>query len=123
MITVSRLSKTDNPVEDENEEEIEDDSNINNEDDSDSFYRDLQQAKASKLGASIPEEQLKASAAQAESDFLQAMKKTRSDFEKAKAAMGTDAAVDMLLDRIRQEDENRSNKKKNEEDEIRGAFE
>lgn len=96
-------------MEDGNDYNDDDNKTNNNNDgddeDSSSFYRDFQQAKTSKLGASIPKEQLQESAAQAESDFLQAMKETQEDFSKAKAEMGADAAVDMLLDRLRQEDE------------------
>jgi hypothetical protein len=69
------------------------------------FYRDLQQAKTSKLGANIPQEQLQALTDQAESEFLQAMKETQEEFQCIKEEMGSDAAVEMLLDRMRKEEE------------------
>ncbi|KAG7364712.1 hypothetical protein IV203_037914 [Nitzschia inconspicua] len=106
---------------DENEHDHGDD------DDNDvSFYRDLQQAKAKNFGASIPKEQLQATAAQAESDFLKAMKETQEEFEQTKAELGADAAVDMLLDRIRQEDYQRRKTKDHDDDvssQSVGAFE
>jgi hypothetical protein len=71
------------------------------------FMRDLRDAKASKLGGAIPEEQLKESAARAESDFLQAMKETKEEFDQAKKELGSEGAVDMFLDKIRKEDEHR----------------
>ena len=73
----------------------------------DEFLRDFRDAKASKMGGAIPEEQLKESAAQAESDFLQAMKETKGEFNQAKKELGSEGAVDMFLDRIRKEDEAR----------------
>ena len=73
----------------------------------DEFLRDFRDAKASKMGGAIPEEQLKESAAQAESDFLQAMKETKDEFNQAKKELGSEGAVDMFLDRIRNEDEAR----------------
>lgn len=78
--------------------------NRNDNDDAD-FYRDLRQAKKEKLGRSIPPEQARESAVQAEGDFLQAMRETKEEFEKAKEELGSDGAVDLFLGRIREEDE------------------
>lgn len=69
------------------------------------FYDDLQRAKQEKLGGSIPPEQARESAAQAESDFLQAMRETKAEFQKAKEELGSDGAVDLFLDRIREEED------------------
>ena len=71
----------------------------------DGFYKDLQRAKIEKLGTAIPPEQLKASAKDAESEFLKAMRETTQEFEAAKAELGSDGAVDLLLGKIRAEDE------------------
>lgn len=103
----TRPSKAENDGDDDgtNSDEQNRDSTSDDDDDDPSFYRDLQRAKTSKLGASIPEGQLKASAAQAESDFLRAMRETQDEFQQVKREQGSDAAVDMLLDRIRREDE------------------
>ena len=71
----------------------------------DSFYRNLEQAKRDKLGADIPKEQLQASAQEAENEFLQAMKEARQQFQKAKAKLGSDGAVDLFLEKIQMEHE------------------
>lgn len=76
-------------------------------DDDAEFYRDLRRAKAEKLGGSIPPEQARASAAQAEADFLRAMRETKEEFERNKAELGSEGAIDIFLDRIREEDEKR----------------
>ena len=81
--------------------------NNNDDDDDDAFYRDLQRAKQEKLGGSIPPEQAKESAAEAEADFLRAMRETKDEFQKAKEELGSDGAVDLFLDRIREEDKTR----------------
>ena len=78
----------------------------NDDDDDAEFYRDLQRAKLQKLGGSIPPEQAKRAAAQAEGDFLRAMRDTKDEFQKAKEELGSDGAVDLFLDRIREEEEN-----------------
>jgi hypothetical protein len=75
----------------------------------DSFYLDLKKAKAEKLGAEIPPEQLKESARGAENEFLQAMKQTTQDFEKAKETLGSEGAVELFLDNLRKEDERKGN--------------
>ena len=49
------------------------------------FYHDLRRAKMQMLGRSIPPEQARESAAQAEDDFLRAMRETKDEFQKAKA--------------------------------------
>jgi hypothetical protein len=87
------------------EEEFDSSRNLESGMPEDDFYRDLKKAKASKLGASIPSEQLQQMAAQAESAFLQAMKETQEDFQRAKEELGPDGAVDLFLNRIRKEDE------------------
>ena len=74
-------------------------------DDDDEFYRDLRRAKHEMLGRSIPPEQARESAVQAESDFLRAMRETKDEFEKAKEELGSDGAVDLFIDRLREEDE------------------
>ena len=71
------------------------------------FYRDLQSAKKDKLGAEIPPEQLKESAKNAEEEFLQAMSKSREEFRSAKNELGSSGAIDMFLEKIREEDERR----------------
>ena len=86
-----------------------------NDDDDAEFYRDLQRAKQ-KLGGSIPPEQAKEAAAQAEGDFLRAMRDTKDEFQKAKEELGSDGAVDLFLDIIREEDRIRE-EEENEEDE------
>jgi hypothetical protein len=74
-------------------------------DNDDGFYKDLQRAKMEKLGTPIPPEQLKASAQDAESEFLKAMQETTQEFEAAKAELGSDGAVDLFLGKIQAEDE------------------
>eukprot|EP00536_Pseudo-nitzschia_multiseries_P012285 jgi/Psemu1/31583/gm1.31583_g len=96
-------------------EKIEDDQYYSYNDGGDEdFYRALQRAKLKKLGGSIPPEQVKESAAQAEADFLQAMKETKTEFQKAKEELGSDGAVDLFLDRIREEDKFRDEKENDE---------
>jgi hypothetical protein len=116
----------------EEEEEEEEDNNIDdddnmNDDDDDKFYRDLQRAKASKLGKSIPEEQIRQTSQQSESDFLRAMKEAKKEFQRAKEQLGSDGAVDLFIDRIRQQqqdddddddDEKHNNSKDNENNNI-----
>ncbi len=74
-------------------------------DNDDEFYRDLRRAKNQKLGRSIPPEQAQESAVQAEGDFLQAMRETKDEFQRAKEELGSDGAVNLFLERIREEDE------------------
>uniref|UniRef100_A0A7S1FQ09 Uncharacterized protein n=1 Tax=Corethron hystrix TaxID=216773 RepID=A0A7S1FQ09_9STRA len=69
------------------------------------FYRDLRRAKNQKLGRPIPPEQARESAVQAEGDFLQAMRESKDEFQRAKEELGSDGAVDLFLERIREEDE------------------
>lgn len=69
------------------------------------FYRSLKEAKASKLGADIPPDQLRQSAIRAEDDFLRAMKETREEFQRAKQELGSDGAVDFFINRIQEEAE------------------
>lgn len=69
------------------------------------FYRDLGKAKLKKLGRSIPPEQARKSAVEAEGDFLQAMREAKEEFRKAKEDLGSDGAIDLFLGRIREEDE------------------
>ncbi|KAL3900412.1 MAG: hypothetical protein SGARI_006249, partial [Bacillariaceae sp.] len=90
---------------DEIESQRENPNSSNNDNHMGDFLRDFREAKASKLGGFIPKEQLKESAAQAESDFLQAMKETKDEFNKAKKDLGSEGAVNMLLDRLRQADD------------------
>lgn len=85
-------------------ENPDDDDNDGDQNDAD-FYRDLRRAKKQKLGRSIPPEQARESAVQAESDFLSAMRKTKDEFQKAKSELGSDGAIDLFLDKIREEDE------------------
>lgn len=73
-----------------------------------SFYRDLRKAKVDKFGFRIPPDQLKESAQNAESEFLQAMEETSKEFQKAKDDLGSKGAVDLFLEKIRQEDERES---------------
>ena len=60
------------------------DDNDNDGDNDRTFYRDLESAKRSKLGGSLPKEQLEASALSAKEEFLQAMKEARQEFKEAK---------------------------------------
>jgi len=79
--------------------------NTNDDDDSD-FYRDLREAKKSKLGLEIPKEQLKESTLSSESEFLQAMKQVKKEFQDAKEKLGLEGAIDMVIGRLRDEDTN-----------------
>jgi hypothetical protein len=69
------------------------------------FYRDFQEAKASKLGASLPPDQLRRAAMRAEGEFLQAMKETRDEFQQAKQDLGSDGAVNLFMKRIQKDDQ------------------
>ena len=69
------------------------------------FYRDLQKAKAEKLGGMIPPEQAKEAAKDSENEFLQAMKETSQEFEEAKQQFGSQGAVDLFLGKMQKEDE------------------
>jgi hypothetical protein len=79
--------------------------NNNNNNNDDEFYRDLQKAKIKNFGGTLPPQQLRESAIQAEDDFLTAMKETKKDFQKIKNELGSDGAVDIFLERIRKEEE------------------
>ena len=86
--------------------------------DDNAFYRDLEFAKISKQGASIPPEQARESAKEAESDFLKAMKETRDEFQQAKAELGSEGAVDLFLDRLRDDDEDDEEEEDQQSDEA-----
>ncbi len=85
-------------------------------DNDDEFYRDLQRAKKEKLGGIIPPEQARETAVQAEGDFLQAMRETKDEFQRAKDELGSDGAVDLFLERIREEDEREDDEEDDEEE-------
>lgn len=85
-------------------------------DNDDEFYRDLQKAKKEKLGGFIPPEQARETAVQAEGDFLQAMRETKDEFQRAKDELGSDGAVDLFLERIREEDEREEEEEGDEEE-------
>jgi hypothetical protein len=73
-------------------------------DDESNFYRDLREAKKSKLGSDIPKELLKDAASSSESEFLEAMWQAKKTFNDAKERLGFDGAVDLILGRLREED-------------------
>lgn len=83
-------------------------------DDDDEFYRNLRKAKLEKLGGSIPPEQVREVTAQAEDDFLQAMKETKDAFQRAKEELGSDGAIDFFLKKIREEDRLREEEQEDE---------
>ena len=90
-----------NPIDDnDNSENLDDDSNDA------AFYREYQKAKLDKLGWDIPPEQLQASAASAEQEFLKAMEQCQSDFEEAKEDLeeGALSAADFFLEQIKKEE-------------------
>jgi hypothetical protein len=91
--------------------------NNNNNDDDDEFYRDLQKAKIKNFGGTLPPQQLRESAIQAEDDFLTAMKETKKDFQKIKNELGSDGAVDIFLERIRKEEEENDDDDDDDDDE------
>jgi hypothetical protein len=93
--------------------EISDDDDTTNDDD-DEFYRNLRKAKLEKLGGSIPPEQVREVTAQAEDDFLQAMKNTKDEFQRAKEELGSDGAVDFFLEKIQEEDRLREEEQEEE---------
>lgn len=79
---------------------IEDDDNDMN------FYQDLEKAKKSKFGSPIPKEELQASASSSEAEFLQAMKEAKKEFQEAKEELGFDVALDAIIGKLREEDNN-----------------
>ncbi len=87
-------------------------------DDDASFYRDLEEAKRSKLGGYIPKEQVERAALDAQEEFLAAMKDARKEFNDAKQKLGSKGAVELFLDRIRKEDEMRNTN----DDDVHGEF-
>lgn len=115
-----------------NNDDDEDDGNYddkNNDDDIDGetrFYRDLEEAKKAKLGASIPKKQLEESASRAQEEFLQAMKEASQEFKEAKEELGSEGAIDLFLNRIRKEDEKRESGINDDDvcdDDLLGEFE
>lgn len=115
-----------------NDDDDEDDGNYddkNNDDDIDGetrFYRDLEEAKKAKLGASIPKKQLEESASRAQEEFLQAMKEASQEFKEAKEELGSEGAIDLFLNRIRKEDEKRESGINDDDvcdDDLLGEFE
>jgi hypothetical protein len=68
------------------------------------FYRDLREAKKSKLGSEIPKDQLKESALNSELEFLEALKQAKKEFQDAKEELGFDGAVDMIIGKLREDD-------------------
>jgi hypothetical protein len=91
--------------------------NNNNNNNDDEFYRDLQKAKIKNFGGTLPPQQLRESAIQAEDDFLTAMKETKKDFQKIKNELGSDGAVDIFLERIRKEEEENDDDDDDDDDE------
>ena len=63
----------------------------------------LQRAKNDKLGAPIPPELKRKRAEQAESAFLAAMKQVSHEFETLKQQLGSDGAVDYVLQKLDEE--------------------
>ncbi|MGK3744655.1 MAG: hypothetical protein ACI90V_011515 [Bacillariaceae sp.] len=93
--------------------------NNNNNNNDDEFYRDLQKAKIKNFGGTLPPQQLRESAIQAEDDFLTAMKETKKDFQKIKNELGSDGAVDIFLERIRKEEEENDDDDDDDDDDER----
>lgn len=91
-------------------------------DDDLSFYRELEEAKKAKLGGHIPEDQVKASASNAESEFLAAMKEARKEFLEAKEKFGSQGAIDMFLNRIRKEEDDEDDDEMDEDLGAHGEF-
>mmetsp|Transcript_11070 Transcript_11070/g.15593 ORF Transcript_11070/g.15593 Transcript_11070/m.15593 type:complete len:169 (-) Transcript_11070:9805-10311(-) len=85
-----------------------------NTEEEDEFYHDLRKAKKDLLGADIPPEQLKQSAEYAENEFLKAMKEATEEFQTVKEEMGSEAACDLFLGKIRKEDERREREEEDE---------
>ena len=80
------------------------------------FYRDLQKAKSDRLGAFLPESEIRAAAEPSERDFLAAMRAATEEFRAVKAERGSDGAVDFFVRRINEEEEEERNKEEEEED-------
>ena len=78
----------------------------------------MKKAKNEKMGAPIPREQLKDSAKDAESEFLQAMKQSRKEFRDAKEELGSEGAIDLFLGKIEIEDKRREEEKRRFEEEM-----
>jgi hypothetical protein len=69
------------------------------------FLRDLQIAKTKKLGQFIPTEYVRDSALAAEAEFLRAMAEVSQNFERNKLTYGSDAALDIIMNQIRDDTE------------------
>ena len=93
----------------------EEDGNNNDRGIDSTFYRDLQKAKAKKLGGTIPPEQAKEVAQESENEFLKAMKETKQEFEAAKEQFGSQGAVDLFLGKIQKEDEEERQKRRQQQ--------
>jgi len=61
---------------------------------------------------------LKESALDAEEEFLEAMKQVRKEFRVSKEKLGSEGAVDLFMDKIRNEQENEENGSKSTGDEL-----
>ena len=93
---------------DDSNEENNDGGDGDNDDDEDvAFYEDLRKAKKELMGGEIPKDQLVESAQEAQNEFLKAMEDVGREFQETKSKLGSDAAIDLMMEHIRIEDEKR----------------
>ena len=94
----------------ENEEQY---TNGNDDDDTDDtdtveFYAELRKVKQEMFGGRLPHDQVAASAAAAQHDFLQAMEQVGKEFHDTKQKYGSDAAIELMMEQLQQHDDNNS---------------
>ena len=100
-----------------------DDTDTDTDDDTVEFYAELRKVKQEMFGGRLPHDQVAASAAAAQHDFLQAMEQVGKEFHDTKQKYGSDAAIELMMEKIQQQDDNNSdvnatgNEQQEEEDE------
>ena len=73
--------------------------------DDDDMFREIQDIKKEMYGTDIPlDEELQQSTLNAENAFLAAMLEQTSQFKRIKSQLGSDRAVEIFMDRIKEED-------------------
>lgn len=84
----------------------------------DELFKELRETKQSIYGTDIPmNEELRQSTLNAENAFLAAMLEQTSQFKRIKSEQGSDRAVEIFMERIKQEENPGDNVQHNEDDE------
>ena len=80
-----------------------DDASDDTDDDTVEFYAELRKVKQEMFGGRLPHDQVAASAAAAQHDFLQAMEQVGKEFHDTKQKYGSDAAIELMMEQLQQQ--------------------